>query len=443
MPCTLQTSWKHSGGNVQKYGIAPTYISSGFYYDYDKVAKVRKEKSFLGVPVYTIVNSPILAPSGFPERMYREALTDVSLTDVFRKFLYETGPYDVVHFNSLEGLTPQILALKQEFPQTKFIHSIHDYGAFCPRVQFWSKTDLNCVQHPNENKCSICMKDFQAIPSLFTKRLRPSTFDDNSSHWMQRQICRVLGKTKVMSLFSCNDENVYKEFRETYVGNINKYVDSELVVSKCVGDIAEKYGIRHNLIRLSYIGTKVADNALMHNRNDSTKDIFTILYMGYMSKMKGFYFYLSALDKIDEKIASAIDLKFATRITDRQAYEHALSLKEKFHDVIFYDGYAHDDFPKIMQDVNLGIVPPLWEDNLPQVTIEMIANGIPVLTSSHGGAKELNCHPDFSFSDEMDLISKIQKIAQNRTLLEDYWKCSVSLTTMRQHVEQLIQIYKS
>ena len=100
----------------------------------------------------------------------------------------------------------------------------------------------------------------------------------------------------------------------------------------------------------------------------------------------GNYLYLSALDKIDEKIASAIDLKFATRITDRLAYEHALSLKEKFHDVIFYDGYTHEDFPKIMQDVILCIVPPLWEDNLPQVTIEMIANGIPVLTSSHGGS---------------------------------------------------------
>ena len=62
-----------------------------------------------------------------------------------------------------------------------------------------------------------------------------------------------------------------------------------------------------------------------------------------------------------------------------------------------------------MEDVNLGIVPPLWEDNLPQVAIEMISNGIPVLTSMNGGAKELNSHVMFRFHTEKDLLEKIKK----------------------------------
>ena len=446
---------KGSGGGVAVYienllnafvrgvkkDIHPTYLSSGYYYDGVPVPKIRREADFNGIPVYSIVNSPVLAPSGFPLQMFKELLRDKSLKDVFCRFVEETGPYDVIHFNSLEGLTPQVLSLKEKFPHTRFVHTLHDYGVFCPKVQFWAKNNINCVLNPHLSKCTLCMKPYQDVPASFTKRLRPSTYGDKRKHIVLRLCCRFLGKTKVYSLFCADDENVYKKYRDVHVDCINKYIDTELVVSRRVGEIAMMYGITPEIIKVSYIGTKVADMALGHNRNDENKAIFTMLYMGYMSKMKGFYFYLSVLDKIDEKIASMIDLKFATKITDRLAYEHAMSLKGKFHDVVFFDGYTHEDFPKILVDVNLGIVPPLWEDNLPQVAMEMIANGIPVLASCHGGAKELNGHPDFVFTDERDCMEKIRKITCNRDLLIDYWSHYRALTTMEKHIEQLVSVY--
>ena len=96
-----------------------------------------------------------------------------------------------------------------------------------------------------------------------------------------------------------------------------------------------------------------------------------------------------------------------------------------------------------MEDVNLGIVPPLWEDNLPQVAIEMISNGIPVLTSMNGGAKELNSHVMFRFHTEKDLLEKIKKINSNRYLLTEYWDYAYKLTSMDVHIKNLIKIYKS
>ena len=78
---------------------------------------------------------------------------------------------------------------------------------------------------------------------------------------------------------------------------------------------------------------------------------------------------------------------------------------------------------------------------MPQVAIETIANGVPVLTSCYGGAHELNGHPDFVFKDGMELQFKLLKIKKDRTLLSDYWNYSSKLTTMAMHIKELSSIY--
>ena len=51
----------------------------------------------------------------------------------------------------------------------------------------------------------------------------------------------------------------------------------------------------------------------------------------------------------------------------------------------------------MLADVDLGVVPHLWEDCYPQVTVEFVCNGVPVIVSNLGGAKEVSSQPDFEF----------------------------------------------
>lgn len=64
----------------------------------------------------------------------------------------------------------------------------------------------------------------------------------------------------------------------------------------------------------------------------------------------------------------------------------------------------------------------------------MIANGIPAITSINGGAKELNAHPDFVFSDKKDFVTKLEFIFNNPSKLEDYWNYASKLPTMDNHI---------
>lgn len=421
--------------NNQEVNI--TYLSSGYYYDKStKKTYIKKGPTNLGFNVYTIVNSPILAPHGLTKDMYITMCHDKEIVEIFNAFIKETGPYDIIHFNSLEGISPQVLSLKLKYPQTKFIHTIHDYGIFCPNVKFWTKNNTNCVKDNNRPTCSDCRKLVESIPSSLIKLRRSAIKKEKILFY------RLLTKTmSILRLYNPSRQfkDIYEQYRALCIQNINNYVDIEFVVSQRVGEIAEKYGINKNKIKIAYIGSKVAEH--IHPPKSKTDGFFTLLYMGYMSEAKGFNLYISALDKLNDQLSSQIDLKFASKITNKKLYEKALKLNKKFHKVTFYNGYTHSDFPMIMKNVTLGVVPPQWEDNLPQVTLEMIANGIPVLTSNNGGAHELNNHSMFTFRGENDLINKIETIFNNKFLLEDYWKYSIPLTTMQQHVEQLIRIY--
>ena len=172
--------------------------------------------------------------------------------------------------------------------------------------------------------------------------------------------------------------------------------------------------------------------------------IFHICYLGYMREMKGFYFLLDALEAMPESMSRKLSVTIAARKTDSDAEKRISDLEGKYAEVVFYDGYSHENLPEILKGVNLGIVPPLWEDNLPQVAIEMQAAGISVLCSNMGGAKEIVNSESFVFEagNIPDFIHKLQRIMDDQTMVEDYWKNASHLTKMDEHIEELRKFYE-
>lgn len=384
------------------------------------------------------------APLGkVPSSVLKDVMGDTKCKEVLNKFIAEHGPFDVIHFQTLEGISPNVLSLKEKYPNTKFIHSIHDYGLFCPNVKFWKLGGINCVKDNKPENCWQCMISSESIPlkKYILNRSKQVNTLDNIIFLLQWKVSRNFKKIFLKSSAIKKHNEIYHSYREFCVEKINKYIDVDLAVSNRVKEIAIQYGINPSIVKVSYIGTKVADNALGHNLNQFDGHHLTLLYMGYADKAKGFDFLVDALGGVSDEISSNLTLKFASKMSPKCKLLLD-SLRPKYKELIIYDGYTHADFPEICKGVNIGVVPPVWEDNLPQVTIEMIANGIPVIASSNGGAKELNDHPTFVFKDKCDFISKLEDIYNKPSLLTEYWKYAKKLTTMTDHINQLKEIYK-
>jgi glycosyltransferase involved in cell wall biosynthesis len=424
-----------------EFGIEPIYLSSGMIFERGGGMYIQRDKDWNGIENYVLVNSPIIASQIEATSSLNELINDRSIIEMFDKFLAEHAEINVVHFHSFEGITTQVLKLKEKYPKIKFIHSVHDYTVLCQNAKFWARWGENCLHSIKKGQCQKCLGYYQVIPreEVLARRYNWPEIHKYNHIWM-----RIFKKLKLFYCESIKTSSSFQTLREHNVAMINKYSDLELCVSNRVKQILEDAGVKSKKTITSYIGTKVAENCNYTNRTPIETPIFTILYMGYASAAKGFYFVMDAFEDMAMKyktLCKTISLRFASKISDPSLYSRIEALKKDFHSVEVYPGYTHSDFPVIMNNVNLGIVPPLWEDNLPQVAIEMIANGIPVLTSRNGGAQELNSHPCFRFNNQADFEEKIFKMLNDRSILTSYWQYCSKLTTMENHVKQLKKLY--
>ena len=402
---------------------------------------------------YQVVNSPVLSSGHLSFPYPEDMLHDKKMKKIIKQFLIDIGLVDVIHFQNLEGLSINVLELKNDFPNTRFVYSVHNYYPFCPQVMLWTKDNYACKVKECGRCCVDCVPlDVFKEKVIFNqqivfdrehnRKILPETIKSQKEmeeEFALKSASRRLSDEEVDKL-----QKAFCEYRKTNVVYINKYMDIVLAVSKRVSDLAVGFGIEKEKIQVSYIGTKIAENQVMHPANIYTgKGKFTICYLGYMRHNKGFYFLMDALERLPDVLAKRMKVVFATQVEDQQVKERLKCLENKFDEICIYSGYTHEELPKILKEVNLGIVCPLWEDNLPQVAIEMKAFGIAVLCSDKGGAQELSESKDFVFEagNVDDFIAKLTKIINCEVTLESYYEKGMTLVTMDEHIKELKRIY--
>ncbi|MBO5435183.1 glycosyltransferase [bacterium] len=230
-----------------------------------------------------------------------------------------------------------------------------------------------------------------------------------------------------------------RKYRKTNIQIINDNIDVVLAVSNRVRDIMIEHGINKDKIFTSYIGTKFAENEKRESVAPKNT-IFTLAYLGFEKVDKGYFFMIDALSKLPIEYQKKINIVLAVANFNPNNIKGKL---DNFNDVKIFKGYNHNELGNILQNVHLGLVPVLWEDNLPQVAIEMVACGVPILCSSFGGASELCKDELFKFEggNTNKMLQKIMQFVDNKQLLDLYWNQHPPLTTMTNHIQELFKFY--
>lgn len=431
------------------------FLSSGCYYDiYNEETRVEETSNVYGKKcrTFSIINSPVFSPGYLSFYYLDKVLYDETLKDVFYKFLNEYGPFDAVHFHNLEGVSIQLLACKKDYPKIKFIYTLHNYYPFCPQINLWKEERRNCNIQDTGEICMKCMD--QHVPAEKLRRKMAMTYNlvKNPSENLAKaykycgsQLDSYFEKFEKSDLSEEDYKRVVdalKQFRQYFVEMINTNIDLVLAVSERVREIAIRMGIQKERLTVSYIGTKAADFALNHaNCTCLKKEPFSLIYMGYQRIDKGYYFLAEVLNNMPEAIAKKIDVTLLAKKYPNSKYKDTQINEDKFHSFIAKDGYLKDEMQSLLMNKHLGIIPVLWEDNLPQVAIEMTAYGVPILTSDLGGASELCGDKAFVFhaGDVNDCINKIINFVSHPEILEKYWENYKGLKTMKEHLKELIE----
>lgn len=456
--------------------VEVSFVSAGISYDIPgkppRWERLRHGKHTNRQRHFEIVNSGVLAPAHhcFGDRAQME---HVATQEAFFDFLEQTGPYDVVHFNNFEGLPASVLSLKARWPRTKVIFSLHNYYPFCPQVNFWHKEAETCEDFASGSKCVDCLtgghdSNHVKLANGLAYNLKRLGLNPGSRAfhytfvWTMRVGRRAVGLLKQIKrllrrkLTSQHTEiqgrsQIEKGFvtrRHTMVEVINQNCDLVLCVSDAVRDIAIRYGLKSHLCTTSYIGTRQAD-AFKTTEPRSTllgrDGTLSLGYLGYMRRDKGFHFLLEALETLPAELSSRVSLTVAARKSNDEMMSRLHGLEPQFAEIKHVDGYSHDDLDDLLAGIDVGVVPVLWHDNLPQVAIELHSRHIPLLTADMGGAKELSNCPEMTFpaGDIHAFHARIAALLNNEVDISEYWASARTPTTMDVHINELLAHYSA
>lgn len=440
-------------GLQARTGIEAAFLSSGTAHD---LRPGPPHVEVLANGHYRLVNSGLLAPSHAD--FAGAAQLDHGATEVaFADFIAATGPWDVIHFNTLEGLPAGVLALRALWPDTQIVLSLHNYYPLCPQVNLWHLETEHCEDFQGGVRCVTCLP-VQASPpavrmiyGVDTALTRLGLGPGKALHDRVFRPALGLGwrmlrrmRHRPVPVARPPADQGFGVRRARMVALINAHVDAVLCVSGRVAQIARHHGLRADRLQVMPIGTRAADDWVRTRPKARLNTApLHLAYLGYMRRDKGFGFLIEALAALPEATLKRLHLTVAARRGAADMMAAMAALRPRLAGLTHLDGYAPGDLDALLAGVDLGLIPVLWEDNLPQVAIEMHARHIPLLTSDRGGARELGNSPDWVFraGDAHDFARVLGLVLEGRLNPDTYWRNAAAPVTMTQHVEALIALY--
>lgn len=448
---------------LSERGHDVTVLSSGFFYDLtnkDIFLRSHTEKNSK-IKYIDIINSRVIGPSHVMFHNIELCMHERATKNAVRTFLLNCGPFDILHIQNIEGIPFSTLELRSEFPNTKFILSNHNYHTICQQVNLWYDEASCCSSYYDGIACYSCVTNQIQFPHFFAIRAITTHFNRKLTKDDQQSLIKFITDYKDFDLTWFSDFKIYdKSFdkksidlygknkflyrREKAVQLINNHIDHILSVSKCVEDIITNYGVDPKKSIVSYIGTKHFSGKFERKKRSSPEKL-NLCFMGYARRDKGFYFLLDAFSNMPSDLHGKLSLTFAGKIENEFDINRLRSLEKYLSSITIISQYTHADIPLILSNIDIGVVPPLWYDALPQVAIELVCNGVPILVSDKGGQKEIINHDDFVFSggDIQSFWDKIRKILFNPDSIDEFWDSGVRVYSMEQHIDNILSIYNT
>lgn len=414
-----------------------------------------------------IVNSPVFAPAHSTFHKIDAYTDDPGLDRIPAALKARYGTIDVLHFQNVEGLSAGFFRhLREAFPDARILLSAHNYNLVCPQVNLWFREYMACTDFRDGRACANCLlspdrhrfeRNIRRMDAILdasglsrqSPLLRPVKWLVRAPFRLRRKIASLRrrpspdeGPSPIV-VTSAEKARGYARYRQANIELSERVFDRVLAVSQRTRDVLVRHGVPASRVAVSYIGTAHHAHFRRARKVTSVGGHLHIAYLGYMRRDKGFYFFLEALEALPDSLARRLSVTVAARIWDYGALWRLEAMAHRFRDIIVHDGFTHATLDDVLRGVNLGVVPVLWEDNLPQVAIELVSRGIPTLTSDRGGAQEIAQQEAFTFpaGSHEAFARKLWEIMSGRIPLAQFWEGETRIVSMEQHLDDLMMHY--
>lgn len=317
--------------------------------------------------------------------IYKDKFIDKNIEKSFREYITKVNP-DIVHFGHLSHLSINLIPIAKSLGK-KVVYTLHDFWLFCVKGQLIDNNNEIC-QNPNIENCQKCSPYKPTIQEV-------------------KKYLILLEKVRnQIDIFISPSHTVRKFFIQQGVSQ------SKIIYQKYGFDTkAIKYRQRrfckHSKIRFGFIGRVIP--------------------------VKGINVLLKAFKELPNEV-----LHIYGNIGDTQ--KRFLTMPN----VKFMGGYNNADINKILDSIDVLIVPSIWLENSPLVIQEAFLSGVAVIASNIGGMKELIGKNEgflFKMGDYKDLVRVIKKIKQDCSVLNTIKDNRHKVVSKETDAKEILKIY--
>ncbi len=413
---------RRQGHNVEV--VCVESITSGM------LTPTAKTDTFDGLTIHRLFYDLAQAPNRF-EWSFRHP----ELGCWVKNFLQQTRP-DVVHINSGYILGGKVIEAAREL-NLPTVLTLHDYWFLCPQITLLRQDGHICHQPVSPARCVWCAISEKRRYRLIDTQLNGKIGDAFSRLSQADWFSQLLGLQPRLELMA---------ERRAYLKRVLEEIDIVISPSRFLIDKVEEYGFKPRQMVYLPFGIDTAHLAAPPAAAAAPKKL-RIGYLGQLVPHKGVHLLLDAF-KMLARQPGACELILHGKISEATAYERQLlKMGEADPDITFAGPYPNTEVGRVLNELDVIVVPSIWYENRPTVIIEAMATRTPAVVARLGGMAELVKHNHngllFDSGNVTSLAAQLQRLLNEPTLLAQLRQNIPPIPKAEDELNTIVSLYQS
>ncbi len=371
-------------------------------------------------------------------RNFKDTYANQAIADKFAQILDAVKP-DIVHIQLLLYLSVLIIEeiRKRNIPM---VMTLNDYWLLCPQGQFYKNASLVCDNTGPEG-CSDCVMYQLAIRQNFS--LFYSAFKKVLPGWLLSMIEKSYIRIN-SAVLNAGAAKMLLEQRRVLMRDMCSKVDTFLAPSGFMRDIFILSGISADKIRM--VGYGFSDCGLKTLSRRSSACI-RFAFIGNMMPAKGLHVLIKSFYGIAPGKAQLVIYGTAYSYkSELSGYTQRIRSMAPRDNIKLMGAFHHERIKEVFENIDVLIVPSLWQENSPLVIQEAFMAKTPVIASRIGGIPELVIDGVNGFLFEPGNIAQlrglIDRVIENPSILDELSKNIPAVKSIEENARELEEIYK-
>lgn len=312
----------------------------------------------------------------------------------FAQFLRGVRP-DVFHSQSSYLLSASLIeAAKAE--GVPVVASLHDYWYLCPRITLLRSDGTRCTSDVTAQDCAQCL----------------------AGERRRGRLLHSLGGSASLALFNPGLVDRVAD-RQHHLDEVLRSVDQVVTPALFTRELLLARGYQEEHVRLVRQGLQKAPPT---ERTSADTNRLRIGYMGQLAPHKGVHVLIEALGKLhpSARTPELVIYGDSSRFPDYSASLRQLAAK--LPNVSFAGTYTNDSVWKVLNEIDVLVVPSLWYEISPLVILESLSAGVPVIASDLRNMNyQIHAERDgllFNVGDSAHLSAQLQRLLDDSELLD-------------------------